>query len=86
MKITIKQTLEQEVEINLPHFRKFGDSFFKIETEKITTRMTDYPSGEIGIERSQYLIPSSFLPGSIEITESEFNEAFEKVRAKINSL
>jgi hypothetical protein len=87
MKIKIENTVEREVEITFPCYRKYGTYYyFKIlnENETITVSITDK---EVQIEKTNWLRSIAFdSEKSIEITPEEFSRVFIMAKNAINEL
>jgi hypothetical protein len=83
MKLTIKKTTEQEVEINLPAYYRTGVHYFKIYSEKKCICVTDMNDHyEIGIKHAE--LP--FNADSIICTKEEFEQGFNKVQLELNKI
>jgi hypothetical protein len=83
MKLTIKKTTEQEVEINLPAFYKTSVHYFKIYSEEkciCVTNMNDHY--EIGLKH----VGLAFNEYSIVCTKEDFEQAFNEVSLKLNKI
>jgi hypothetical protein len=83
MKLTIKKTTEQEVEINLPAYYKTSIHYFKIYSEEkcicVTNMNYHY---EIGLKHAELV----FNADAIVCNKEEFEQAFEKVQLEINKV
>ena len=75
-------TTEIEIEFNLPHFRKYDNSYFKIMSENWQMKVATYEFMPT-IEAGNYYLPASFLEGSTEITKEEFDAAYEVALNKL---
>ena len=83
MKITVNKTVPQEVEIELPHYRKSNCHFWKIISDKTCICVTIL-SGKVSIDNS--ITPMiGIQTADTESTEQEFNEAFHRALSEINS-
>lgn len=83
MKLTIKKTTEQEVEITLPAFYKNSASIVKIFSEKYCLAVSYSDSFlEIGLKHSE--LP--FNVGMVECTKEDFEQAYNEVSLKLNKI
>jgi hypothetical protein len=83
MKLTIKKTTEQEVEINLPAYYKTSIHYFKIYSEKKCICVTDFIDNyEISIKHAE--LP--FNVDAIVCTKEDFEQAFNEVSLKLNKI
>jgi hypothetical protein len=83
MKLTIKKTTEQEVEINLPAYYKTRIHYFKIYSEEkcicVTNMNYHY---EIGLKHAEL----AFNADAIVCTKEDFEQAFNEVSLKLKNI
>jgi hypothetical protein len=83
MKLTVKKTETQEIEITFPVFKKDSGKYFAGISEKEWIRVMPIISG-IYITDAPYELDDIMTKGE-DITEDEFNEKFIEVFNKIKS-
>ena len=76
--IEIKKQETQTFEVNLPHFRKWGTTFYKIISNEIILKVEMFQFQE-GICLTKYAFDTAFDARSEQINENEFNTNYEKI-------
>ena len=83
MKLTIKKTTEQEVEITLPAYYKTNIHYFKVFSEKYCICVTDMNEHyDVGIKHAE--LP--FNADAIICTKEDFEKAYNEVSLKLNKI
>ena len=83
MKITIKKTIEETHELELPAYRKNSCHYFKIVNEKEAVLVCDYPNGEsIGISATSSALNLATLESNAEEFDEMFNQVFTLISKK----
>jgi hypothetical protein len=83
MKITIKKTVEEMHELELPAFRKNSCHYFKIVSEKEAICVCTYQNGEsISISSTNSALSLASLELSSEEFDAKFNEVFTIISKK----
>jgi hypothetical protein len=83
MKLTIKKTTEQEVEITLPAYYRNLSTIVKIFSEEKCICVTDYDSYlEISLKYAE--LP--FNVGMVECTKEDFKQAYNEVSLKLKNI
>jgi len=77
IKHTFKETIDKEVEFELPHYRQGGNYFYKALNEDRCLMVNPESSCGALIETA-YINLMFCLDGNKECTMEEFNEAFDK--------
>jgi len=80
---------DETIEVTFPHFRKYEFFNYKLLNKDMQIQVTYYPHeverlNTASISHDQICIPSTFIKGSYEITEEEFNETFLRAIQLIN--
>ena len=83
MKISFKETIEKEIEIEFPYYSKSTCHFFKVISENESMTVCYLDKYECSIERKCYVTPMSLT--SEPSNEKEFNDAFNKVSKLLKS-
>lgn len=78
IKIEIKKQETKTFEVDLPHFRKWGTTFYKIISNEIILKVETFHFMQ-GICLTKYAIDTAFDERSEEINESEFNSNYETI-------
>ena len=76
--IEIKKQETQTFEVNLPHFRKWGTTFYKVISNEIILKIETFQFME-GICLTKYAFDNAFDARSEQINENEFNTNYEKI-------
>jgi hypothetical protein len=76
MKIKVSKTIEEEMELTLPAYRKGSCHWFKIISDKLAIQVTDL-DGWNSIQ--QTTTGMALTHGIIECTEREFNSKYEEI-------
>jgi len=83
MKITIKKTVEETHELELPAYRKNSCHYFKIVNETEAVLVCTYLNGEsIGISATSSAINLATLESSAEEFDAMFNKVFTLISEK----
>ena len=83
MKITIKKTVEETHEMELPAYRKNSCHYFKIVSEKEAVVVCTYPNGEhISISNTSSALNLAPLESSQAEFDAKFNEVFTLISEK----
>ena len=76
--IEVKKQEILKYEVSLPHFRKWGTTFYKIISNEIILKVETFQFME-GICLSKYSFDIAFDVKSEQINEIEFNTNYEKI-------
>jgi hypothetical protein len=77
MKITIKKTVKETHELELPAYKKNSCHYFKIVSETEAVLVCTYPNGEhISISNTSSALSLAPLESSAEEFDAKFNEVF----------
>jgi hypothetical protein len=83
MEITIKKTIEEKKQINLPAYYKSLASIVKIFSEDYCLLVTHSDNHlDIGLKHAE--LP--FNVGMVECTKEEFEQAYKEVSLKLQSI
>lgn len=82
---TVSKLIEIEKEIDLPYCfaGKDGYDYYKIISPEVSIAVFDFPGSKLSIELRSSV--THFLDNTVEINESSFNEAYNKVLYKIQN-
>jgi hypothetical protein len=83
MVITVKKTTEKQVVVKTPCYRRKGSDYVKIIEEHLYLAVAFGEYTSPGIQITTYIIDMFFDEQSIEITEAEFIEVYNKTKAAI---
>lgn len=83
IKTTVTHTVEKDIE--LPYFFKYGSTYHRVDGEEMYIQVDLYKFS-VGIMRHHSSVSLINEPISIQITEDEFNAAFDEALEKIQSL
>lgn len=84
MKIIIKKQIEEEKDITLPCFIRFGETYTKILSEEWCIVVSNYDFS-LAVEQTRHAMPFGNEPYDF-ITEKEFNKVYSDVMAKLSKL
>jgi hypothetical protein len=76
MKIKVSKTIEEEVELSLPAYRKGVCHYYKIISDKLAIQVTDLENWSA---ISQVGTSIAVSTGKDECTEEEFNAKYEEI-------
>ena len=76
--IEVKKQEILKYEVNLPHFRKWGTTFYKVISNEIILKVETFQFMQ-GICLTKYAIDTAFDSRSEQINESEFNSNYETI-------
>jgi hypothetical protein len=90
MKKTIRETIEVEVEIQLPYYFKDICHAYAISTEETAICITYALKGRETIENRScmidYILAYTNKKGSVEITKDEFKKIYDEVELKLKNI
>lgn len=88
MKIQITETIEKEVDLTFPCYRKYGAyTYFKMISEAKTLTVSFPVNGETEIQITNWFRNIAFdSDKSVEITPEEFSKVFIMAKNAINEL
>lgn len=78
IKIEIKKQETKIFEVDLPHFRKWGTTFYKVISNEIILKVETFQFQQ-GICLTKYALDTAFDERSEQISENEFNTNFETI-------
>lgn len=87
--LKVKKTITQQIEvtISLPRFFKYDRSLYAAYDEKTVVKVMPYEECKyFGISSCDAMLFDNEIAKGEEISEEEFNEAYETTMAKIQSL
>lgn len=76
--IEVKKQEVLKYEVNLPHFRKWGTTFYKVISNEIILKVETFQFQQ-GICLTKYALDTAFDERSEQINEDEFNTNFETI-------
>jgi len=83
MKITVKKTIEETHELELPAYRKNSCHYFKIVSETEAVLVCTYPNGEhISISNTGSALSLAPRESNEEEFDAKFNEVFTLISEK----
>jgi len=83
MKITIKKTIEETHELELPAYRKNSCHYFKIISETEAVLVCTYPNGEhISISNTSSALSLAPRESNEEEFDAKFNQVFTLISEK----
>lgn len=84
MKITLKKTTEEQVEITFPCYRKWSTfAYYKIINENLSIQVDDSSVGGYQISHHNHIPINAFIEESVEITAEDFTTAYNTVADKL---
>ena len=84
MEITVKKTIEEKVNVELPIYRKSNCHHFKVYSESECIYVTDLDVFSFAIQKGDASL--ALAERNIECTKEEFEEAFNKVKEQLINL
>ena len=85
MKLEIKTTTTTEVDIELPYYSKFGETYYKVISKKLIIAVSAYNS-YLEIGKRELSGTHAFSNEAEKITEEEFWAAYNEVKDKLYNL
>jgi len=85
MKITVKKTIEETHELELPAYRKNSCHYFKIVSETEAVLVCTYPNGEhISISNTGSALSLAPRESNEEEFDAMFNQVFTLISEKVS--